>query len=198
MTVENWLSQMGFGTKQLTERYAEYPAPVHDQQMYYTYEPSLPSHGHAAPSKHHYGGGGHKNNGAMSALTLLAFLFFLHILQQCLKEHMTSMSTPQVMVVSAGREEQNVAKFSNKHKFDKTGVANEVMPTTEMLPDVKMKDKINDIDNTQLQNDSSEDFFMKVQTAEHTPHKIQNKNKLTSNSNKSSIFTGYISTMEEN
>lgn len=44
----------------------------------------------------HGGGGGHhksKNQSAsLSALTLLAFLFFLHILTSCLKEQMTSMN----------------------------------------------------------------------------------------------------------
>lgn len=40
----------------------------------------------------------------MSALTLLSFLFFLNILQQCLKDHMMAMN-PQVAVMSAAREE---------------------------------------------------------------------------------------------
>lgn len=41
------------------------------------------------------GGGHHKSKNsalAMSALTLLAFLFFINMLQSCLKEQMTSMN----------------------------------------------------------------------------------------------------------
>lgn len=54
------------------------------------------------PEVHSYSGGGHShtqprhkskhNASAMSALTLLAFLFFLNILQSCLKEHMMAMN----------------------------------------------------------------------------------------------------------
>lgn len=57
-------------------------------------------YGHHAPIYHSEssgGGGGHptKSKGsstAMTALTLLAFLFFLNILQNCLKEHMETMN----------------------------------------------------------------------------------------------------------
>lgn len=41
------------------------------------------------------GGGGHKSKNSalsMSALTLLAFLFFINMLQTCLKEQMTSLN----------------------------------------------------------------------------------------------------------
>lgn len=41
------------------------------------------------------GGGGHKSKSSalsMSALTLLAFLFFINMLQSCLKEQMTSLN----------------------------------------------------------------------------------------------------------
>ncbi|XP_035780253.1 uncharacterized protein LOC118460228 [Anopheles albimanus] len=56
-----------------------------------------------------YSGGGHSSIGkshrgkgaALSALTLLAFLYFLNMLQGCLKEHMATMN-PTVMVMTAG------------------------------------------------------------------------------------------------
>ncbi|XP_055297687.1 uncharacterized protein LOC129566114 [Sitodiplosis mosellana] len=60
------------------------------------------------------GGGGHKSKNhalAMSALTLLAFLFFIQMLQSCLKEQMTSLN-PTVMVMTAGTS-----------RFRKTGTA---------------------------------------------------------------------------
>ncbi|XP_055617854.1 uncharacterized protein LOC129763107 [Toxorhynchites rutilus septentrionalis] len=45
---------------------------------------------------------GRKGKGAaLSALTLLAFLYFLNLLQSCLKEHMETMN-PTVMVMTAG------------------------------------------------------------------------------------------------
>lgn len=68
-------------------------------------------------SGHH---GGKKGHAAMSALTLLAFLFFLHILQQCLREHMQSMANPQIMVMTAAREAEE--KMANDAKIDKAGI----------------------------------------------------------------------------
>ncbi|XP_038212916.1 uncharacterized protein LOC119833104 isoform X2 [Zerene cesonia] len=121
-TMANLIPQIGTVPKQMVERYAEYPA-THDQHFYYTYEPASHSHGHVSPSK--YGGGEYKkSNAAMSALTLLAFLFFLHILQQCLKDHMTAMSTPQVMIMSTGKEgDENIGKIT-RTKTDKSGMRN--------------------------------------------------------------------------
>ncbi|XP_052863700.1 uncharacterized protein LOC128270341 [Anopheles cruzii] len=42
-----------------------------------------------------------RKGAALSALTLLAFLYFLNLLQNCLKEHMVTMN-PTVMVMTAG------------------------------------------------------------------------------------------------
>ncbi|XP_012547482.1 uncharacterized protein LOC105841945 [Bombyx mori] len=126
MALENFMSQMGIDTKQMVERYSEHAGPVHDHHVYYAYEPSGPPHdhsGHVTSTKHNYGSG-FKSNASMSALTLLAFLFFLHILQQCIKDHMNDMTTPPLMVMSAGREgEENISKAAIK-KIDKTGVTN--------------------------------------------------------------------------
>lgn len=50
------------------------------------------------------GGGGHKSKSSSlqtSALTLLAFLFFINMLHTCLKEQMTSLN-PTVMVMTTG------------------------------------------------------------------------------------------------
>lgn len=50
----------------------------------------------------HSSGGGHKSKNsalAMSALTLLAFLFFINMLQSCLKEQITSMNPTVCYVV---------------------------------------------------------------------------------------------------
>uniref|UniRef100_A0A182IPF0 Uncharacterized protein n=1 Tax=Anopheles atroparvus TaxID=41427 RepID=A0A182IPF0_ANOAO len=48
-----------------------------------------------------HGGKGKGKGAALSALTLLAFLYFLNLLQSCLKEHMETMN-PTVMVMTAG------------------------------------------------------------------------------------------------
>ncbi|XP_037030113.1 uncharacterized protein LOC119069975 [Bradysia coprophila] len=75
---------------------------------------------------HSYGGGyshaqpRHKSKGnssAMSALTLLAFLFFLNILQSCLKEHMLAMN-PTVMVMTAGASRSKAIMRENLDKGD--------------------------------------------------------------------------------
>lgn len=71
---------------------SSYPAHHHHADI------GTHSYGPAAPVVHHYptNSRSHKvskgNASAMSALTLLAFLFFLNILQSCLKEHMMAMN----------------------------------------------------------------------------------------------------------
>ncbi|KAJ6638727.1 Trypsin-1 [Pseudolycoriella hygida] len=71
------------------------------------------------PEVHSYSGSHgqprHKSKGnssAMSALTLLAFLFFLNILQSCLKEHMMAMN-PTVMVMTAGASRKGNQRTAN-------------------------------------------------------------------------------------
>jgi hypothetical protein len=72
-------------------------------------------------SKTQDGGGGghhHNNKAAMSALTLLSFLFFLNILQQCLKDQMATMN-PTVAVMTAGRiEDDSGVYMDNEDRSD--------------------------------------------------------------------------------
>lgn len=98
-------------------KYKENSTP-HSPLIYWNYQHCRNDHGygggggggghHYQPPAHdtyadvHSYGGGHShsqprhkskgNSSAMSALTLLAFLFFLNILQSCLKEHMMAMN----------------------------------------------------------------------------------------------------------
>ncbi|XP_059621170.1 uncharacterized protein LOC132264855 [Phlebotomus argentipes] len=58
---------------------------------------------------HYSGRKSGKGSGALSALTLLAFLFFLNLLQSCLKEHMDTMN-PTVMVMTAGSGREQMEK----------------------------------------------------------------------------------------
>ncbi|VVC94425.1 unnamed protein product [Leptidea sinapis] len=111
-------------------------------------------------SQSHHTGGGHKSNAAMSALTLLAFLFFLHILQQCLKEHMTAMSTPQVMIMTAGKEgkDKHDDKMS-RVKLDKAGVTN--------IESVNPKNRLFNRDEEESPN--GEKYLMRITTSEHKP-----------------------------
>ncbi|XP_058840162.1 uncharacterized protein LOC131695685 [Topomyia yanbarensis] len=67
----------------------------------YEYHPRMPAHTHH-PTFHFSSPKSKKGKGAaLSALTLLAFLYFLNMLQSCLKEHMDTMN-PTVMVMTAG------------------------------------------------------------------------------------------------
>jgi hypothetical protein len=83
----------------------------------------------------------------MSALTLLAFLFFLHILQQCIKEHMLVMNTPQITIVTGAREGEEDIKKSDA-KIDKSGHTS--------------------FDSNSNDNDEETTYLMKINTAQPT------------------------------
>ncbi|KAJ8720205.1 hypothetical protein PYW07_012248 [Mythimna separata] len=201
MTLENLLSQVGMGTK-LTDRYSE--VPVHDHHVYYAYEPSAPSHGAVATSKHNYGGG-HKSSASMSALTLLAFLFFLHILQQCIKDHMTDMSTAPVMIMTAGREgDDAIAKGANFNKLDKTGMTEsnfEDMPDNDQMDankQNKLTEKYGEKNPYDIDGLSNKHQLMKIKTA-HVTKSDETKRKyvLKNYANRSNGFAGFYSAMDE-
>ncbi|XP_014369944.2 uncharacterized protein LOC106719963 [Papilio machaon] len=183
MALDNFLSRMGLDTK-LTDRYSEFTGPMHDQPLFYTYDPSASPHSHGISTKHHHSGAGHKSNAAMSALTLLAFLFFLHILQQCLKDHMINMSTPQVMIMTAGKEgEDNIAKTSHTSKIDKAGKSNdEINSQTEMsnLNKRKITDDKDAFENQNI-NRTPTKSLMKIKTEEHRPQNGAQKEKIFKN-----------------
>jgi len=64
--------------------------------------------------------GGKLKGAALSALTLLMFLFFLNLLQSCLKDQMDVMN-PTVMVMSAGQRNARTEEISvelNGNKYD--------------------------------------------------------------------------------
>ncbi|XP_077291590.1 uncharacterized protein LOC143915052 [Arctopsyche grandis] len=129
MTIKNILQNPGLsGVKNAFDRF-HHNAPM-DHGYYggpnnyngglngYNYHPP-PSYQAppAGPIIKHYkqssSGGGNKGAGsaAMSALTLLSFLFFLNILQQCLKDHMMTLN-PQVTIMSAGREDPQLKNIN--------------------------------------------------------------------------------------
>ncbi|XP_063385459.1 uncharacterized protein LOC134671530 [Cydia fagiglandana] len=190
MTLGDMLSHMGVGTKHLSERYSDYAQPSHDQHVFYGYEHSQPSHGHVAYSKHGHGGI-HKSNAAMSALTLLAFLFFLHILQQCLRDHMTAMQQPQLMVMTGGRiGEENISKRADVKKVDKSGD----ISTNDKKQD--QTDHNGNDKNTFYDDETFEDkYLMKVITSDKTPKTGTQKYKYNfkSYSNRSSGFPQFVS-----
>ncbi|XP_035890541.1 uncharacterized protein LOC118502421 [Anopheles stephensi] len=92
-----------------------YGASAHGSSGGYDYHPPPPPHPapppqppsiiHSLPplwpAPSHHGKSGKGKGAALSALTLLAFLYFLNLLQSCLKEHMETMN-PTVMVMTAG------------------------------------------------------------------------------------------------
>ncbi|CAK1582831.1 unnamed protein product [Parnassius mnemosyne] len=204
MALENILSRMGLDTKQLTDRYAEYGPPMHDQHIFYGYEPSSPLHGHAVPTKHNYVSGSHKNNAAMSALTLLAFLFFLNILQQCLKDHMTAMNTPQVTIMSSVKEtEDNFAKKSFTNKFDKTGTLHTDKNNfqRESLLSLKEGEQVsveeNEFESRLNSDDASQKTLLKIKTAEHKPQNSAQEHKIVkNNANQTFKYAGFYDEYE--
>ncbi|KPI92588.1 hypothetical protein RR46_13809 [Papilio xuthus] len=194
MALDNFLSRMGLDTK-LTDRYTEFTGPMHDQPLFYAYDPSAPAHSHGVSTKHHHLGAGHKSNAAMSALTLLAFLFFLHILQQCLKDHMTNMGTPQIMIMTAGKEgEDNIAKSSHTSKIDKAGKSNDENDSQTEMSNLN-KRKITDA-NDAFENQNTKETptktLMKIKTAEPRPQNVaQKENFFKNHGGRSSIFGNF-------
>ncbi|CAG4996484.1 unnamed protein product [Parnassius apollo] len=153
----------------------------------------------------HYASGNHKSNAAMSALTLLAFLFFLNILQQCLKDHMTDLSTPQVMIMSAGKEsDDNFAKMSLTNKFDKTGTlyTDKNNFQRESLLSLKARDKVSGEENefeSQLNpDDPSQKTLLKIKTSEYKPQNSAQEYKIMkNNANQSFKFAGFYDEYEK-
>ncbi|KAJ0176151.1 hypothetical protein K1T71_008325 [Dendrolimus kikuchii] len=199
MTLDNILSQVGLGTKQISERYSEYGAPA-DQHIFYTYEPSSSAHGHAPISKYSYSGG-LKSNASMSALTLLAFLFFLHILQQCIKEHMNDMSSAPVMVMTAGREsEQEITKSLTK--IDKSGLdkkshlKGEQHGINQKRNNIQIYERKNPYEQIEYSNENN---FMKMNVAEYSPKidKQKYKDIYKTYVNRSSIIPGFVTAMDD-
>ncbi|XP_053608296.1 uncharacterized protein LOC128674046 isoform X2 [Plodia interpunctella] len=187
MTLDKLLSQMGAG-KQLMERFSEYGAPG-QEQLFYGYEPpaTVPHHVHEHEVIHKYygghggGGGHHKSSAAMSALTLLAFLFFLHILEQCIKDHMTAMNTPQIMIVTGGREGETLLKKSDVQKLDKSGLTH---------VDKRIESNDNKI------TDGVVEKLTKINTAEPPKGSLKLRNTYQSYSNKTLDFGGFVSAMD--
>lgn len=136
---------------------------------------------------HHSSGGGLKSNASMSALTLLAFLFFLHILQQCIKEHMTEMSTTPVVVMTAGREGE--VQLSKSDKIDKTGVS-EIDSIKNQIKPEAAEVKVNPF----RQDIVSDDTMMRINAAEHKPR--NDYEYVYRNTDKTS-FPGFVSAMDE-
>lgn len=141
----------------------------------------------------------------MSALTLLAFLFFLHILQQCIKDHMTEMSTAPVVIMSAGREgEDAITKSATFNKMDKTGI------TETSSKDGSVNDRMDRVQQNKItenydvknpyNNDasSSKHQLLKVKT-EQLPRSEEPKQKYVfkNYANRSSMYAGFYSAMDE-
>uniref|UniRef100_A0A182N5L7 Uncharacterized protein n=1 Tax=Anopheles dirus TaxID=7168 RepID=A0A182N5L7_9DIPT len=102
----------GYGMK-FTSSGDGYGGSAHGSSAGYDYHPPGPPHPPPPPPPSiihslpplwpapSHGKSGKGKGAALSALTLLAFLYFLNLLQSCLKEHMETMN-PTVMVMTAG------------------------------------------------------------------------------------------------
>lgn len=121
----------------------------------------------------------------MSALTLLAFLFFLHILQQCIKDHMTEMSTAPVVVMSASRE-GNEPLSKATLKIDKTGV--------ERLEDETDKDYETNPYKSNIGPDANK--MLRIDAEEHKPKRDNIYGKVYKKDENS--FPGFESALNDN
>lgn len=149
-------------------------------------------------------GGGHKSSASMSALTLLAFLFFLHILQQCIKDHMTDMSTAPVMIMTAGREgDDSVTKSETFNKIDKTGMTEinfqDIPDKDGMNAQNKITEKYGEKNPYEINGSPNKHQLMKIKTthvtkSDETKHK---HNILENYANRSSNYAGFYSVMDE-
>ncbi|CAG9788051.1 unnamed protein product [Diatraea saccharalis] len=184
MAFDSILTKMGSGMKQLTDRYAQYDAPVQDPQLLYAYQHGAPMP--EANSKHT--GGGNKNNAAMSALTLLAFLFFLHILQQCIKDQMVAMSTPQITIMSASREGEDAVKNA---KVDKTGY------TADDHKTVAENGNKNSEADSKNKYDEENQKLMKIYTAEPPKSGAQNYDFAKDYNKRRFTETGFVNAMDD-
>ncbi|XP_039293972.1 uncharacterized protein LOC120353607 [Nilaparvata lugens] len=62
-------------------------------------------------------GSGNKGNSALNAITLLAFLFFLNILQSCLRDNLLASQGPIVVVVNTETEtSSNTTRVTTRTK----------------------------------------------------------------------------------
>ncbi|XP_030747653.1 uncharacterized protein LOC115876093 isoform X2 [Sitophilus oryzae] len=88
--------------------------PTFNQRLHY-YHPSETINNYS--STHRKGSG--KKNMALTALTLLSFLFFLHMLQSCIQEH-TEMMNPQVVIMQSRlADEAKVSEVKTKENPQK-------------------------------------------------------------------------------
>lgn len=148
-------------------------------------------------------GGGHKSNASMSALTLLAFLFFLHILQQCIKDHVTDMSTAPVMIMTAGREgDEAVSKSTAYSKIDKTGVTQIDSKDSFGNDQINMQksNKLTEKSDVKKPNDdsSSNKYQIKIKSANTSKLDEQKSKRIFKNvPNRNPHFAGFVSAMDE-
>lgn len=98
----------------------------------------------------------------MSALTLLAFLFFLHILQQCIKEHMTDMNTSPLMVMTAGRESEDNISKSLGNKLEKIGLTQtNIMDKIDVMAKIGVNNRKSTAEKYNARNPYSDNDYTK-------------------------------------
>lgn len=176
-----------------------------------------PMYGHSGlETQSHYGPpmmasnkGGKLKGAALSALTLLAFLFFLNLLQSCLKDQMDTMnptvsysetsgagifseSNFQVMVMSAGQRTYLLSRND--------GLTDEMRKNGETFDDEILSEEILTDNNDHR---GYEDDYVELQSASENVRKHQQsqapkRKGLKNKSNRSKLKTGMtqISTIE--
>lgn len=81
------------------------------------------------------GGSGKKGSLAMSALTLLSFLFFINLLQGCIKDHMDAMN-PTVMVMTTNVIRNRFNKMGEMNSREQKPPASNIASVMHQAPDL--------------------------------------------------------------
>lgn len=103
---------------------------------------------------------------------------------------MTNMGTPQVMIMTAGKEsEDNIAKISHTNKIDKTGKSND--KNDSQTENSNLNKKTIDKNAFENQNGTPSKTLMKIKTEEPRPQNGAQKKIFKNNSGRSSIFANF-------
>lgn len=82
-----------------------------------------------------------KRSVALSALTLLAFLFFINILQNCIDDHMNQLQPPEVIVITTPAPAA-AALFSRYREAEENNYSNMTLKEIKTKNDYRKRGKM--------------------------------------------------------
>lgn len=114
-----------------------------------------------------------------------------------------AMSNTPVMIMTSGKEGEEIIAKSDGNKIDKYGVTKAESKQTDVDVDDKSK-SLNEKVNTKYVSNHEElnrdqDLLMKINTADYTPNTSSQKYKtaIKTYGNRSIAFPGYVNAMDE-